>query len=138
MSDQKNNPAPTYVNITGGSASNNGGNGYTIRPGVNVTMQDVIADGNKGHGVDIGSDDREAVMKALELLKKELVAGDQQHALAIIDESEKELAKPNPNKGVLSGFVGAIKRMTVGAIDIAPKIPAAIEAVENAIALLPF
>jgi hypothetical protein len=81
---------------------------------------------------------QEQARSALEELKRELIAANQNGSpLFFIEESEDELAKPVPDKSRLKSFAEAIRDCVAGTIETAPKIPAAIEAVQKAIAMLP-
>jgi hypothetical protein len=82
-----------------------------------------------------------AARHALEELKREIQAvgqGQDSASLFLIEASSAELDKPMPDKSRLASLIAATKSCLAGVIDTAPKIPAAIEAVQKAISLLPF
>jgi len=81
---------------------------------------------------------QDSIRSALDELKKELQALAHADApMAIIHESEREVAKATPDKARLQSLFGGIKACLSSMIDTAPKIPAAIEGVQRAIAMLP-
>lgn len=81
----------------------------------------------------------ESARQALEELKREIQAtGQDGGSLFLVDETTAELAKPVPDKTRLASLITAAKSCLTGAIETAPKIPAAIDAVQKAISLLPF
>ena len=127
------------ITFIGGSISGNNGNGFLIADdGYDLRAIGTRVDQNGGHGLEIRSPDKAALLDAIAALKRELALLENVDSQRIlIEQIQREAALPHINKARLSSIMDTVKSVSVSAIEIVPKIGAAIESVMNAINSLP-
>lgn len=78
------------------------------------------------------------IISAVGKLKNELeAAGITGPAIFLVEETEAELAKPNPNPSRLKSLTDTLSSCATWALDSASKIPGAIDGVKQAISMFP-
>jgi hypothetical protein len=112
---------PHVINITGSTVT-------TLQTGSHSTA--TVTNSSISHQHD-------SVAVAVAGLKAELTAaGIEGHPLFLVQEVEAELAKPVPEKSRLKSIADMMSHFVSGAINNAPKVPDAIDAVKRSIELL--